>query len=166
MGNIYTLQWEDIDLNNGIFKINKTCQRIYNIQDDQLLNTYLTITVPKTANAIRDIPISTELVKILKPLKKKNFSNFFLLTNREKPVEPRTYRKYYDNLLLKLKIKKIKFHGLRHTFATRCVETSHDYKSISSLLGHSDIKTTLNLYTHSTYEQKKKCIQQMLKKFN
>ena len=66
-------------------------------------------------------------------------------------------------LMKKLNIPLIKFHGLRHSFATRCIESNCDYKTISVLLGHSNITTTLNLYVHPNFEQKKKVINKMLK---
>ena len=62
-----------------------------------------------------------------------------------------------------LEIPEIKFHGLRHSFATRCIESNCDYKTVSVLLGHSNISTTLNLYVHPNMEQKKKAIEQMFK---
>ena len=54
-------------------------------------------------------------------------------------------------------------HGLRHSFATRCIEAGCDYKTVSVLLGHSNISTTLNLYVHPNMEQKKRCISKMFK---
>ena len=57
----------------------------------------------------------------------------------------------------------ISFHGLRHSFATRCIESKCDYKTVSVLLGHSNISTTLNLYVHPNLEQKKRCMEQMSK---
>lgn len=80
------------------------------------------------------------------------------------PTEPRNYRNYYKWLLSKLEIPDIKFH-VRHSFATRCIESNSDYKTISVILGHSNISTTLNLYVHPNKEQKKKCIDKMLKSF-
>lgn len=74
------------------------------------------------------------------------------------------YRNYYKKLLDKLGIPPIKFHGLRHSFATRCIESKCDYKTVSVILGHSNISTTLNLYVHPNYEQKKKCIDKMFRK--
>lgn len=53
------------------------------------------------------------------------------------------------------------FHALRHTFATRCVEVGADIKSVSTMLGHADIKTTLKLYTHPSLESKRRCIQKI-----
>ena len=54
-------------------------------------------------------------------------------------------------------------HGLRHTFATRCIESQCDYKTVSVILGHSNVSTTLNLYVHPNLTQKKKCVERMSK---
>lgn len=56
----------------------------------------------------------------------------------------------------------MKFHSLRHTFATRCIESGCDYKAVSAILGHREISTTLNLYVHPSQEQKKRSIEKML----
>ena len=86
-----------------------------------------------------------------------------VLTNESSPTEPRTYRNYYKSVLLNLKIPLLKFHGLRHSFATRCIESQCDYKTVSVILGHANISTTLNLYVHPNLEQKKRCIDKMTK---
>ena len=100
---------------------------------------------------------------MLKPIKKVVNPSFFVLTNDAKPTEPRTYRNYYKKLIKELDLPDLKFHGLRHSFATRCIKSNCDYKTVSVLLGHSNISTTLNLYVHPNMEQKKKCIDQMFK---
>jgi integrase len=100
---------------------------------------------------------------MLKPIKKIVNQSYYVLTNDVKPTEPRTYRSYYKGFMKELNMPDLKFHGLRHSFATRCIESKCDYKTVSVLLGHSNISTTLNLYVHPNLEQKKKCIDQMLK---
>ena len=162
IGEICALTWEDIDTDNGIINIRKTIQRIYVIENGER-KTELLIDTPKTKNSTREIPITRELLKMLKPFKKIVNPAFFVLTNDSKPTEPRTYRSYYKNLMRYLEIPDIKFHGLRHSFATRCIESNCDYKTVSVLLGHSNISTTLNLYVHPNLEQKKKAIDQMFK---
>lgn len=116
---------------------------------------------PKTKNSIREIPISRDLLRLLKPIKKIMNPAFFVLTNEQKPTEPRTYRSYYQKFMEELNMTGLKFHGLRHSFATRCIESNCDYKTVSVLLGHSNISTTLNLYVHPNMEQKKKAIDKM-----
>ena len=102
--------------------------------------------------------MNRELLAMLKPLKKVVNGDYYVLTNDERPTEPRTYRNYYMRLMNKLDIPKLKYHGLRHSFATRCIEAGCDYKTVSVLLGHSNISTTLDLYVHPNMEQKKRCI--------
>lgn len=162
IGEICALTWQDIDTENCIIHIRKTIQRIY-IRENSIRHTELMIDTPKTATSIRDIPMTKDLLSVLKPLRKVVNENFFVLTNDITPTEPRTYRNYYKKLLVKLNIPPIKFHGLRHSFATRCIESHCDYKTVSVILGHSNISTTLDLYVHPNYEQKKKCIDKMLK---
>lgn len=100
---------------------------------------------------------------MVKPLKKVVNHDYYVLTNEEKPTEPRTYRNYYHRLMERLGIPRLKYHGLRHSFATRCIESGGDYKTVSTLLGHANITTTLNLYVHPNMEQKKRCITKMFK---
>ncbi len=162
IGEVCALTWEDIDTDNGVISVNRTIQRIYVIEEGNR-RTELILDTPKTKNSIREIPISKDLLKILKPFKKIVNPSFFVLTNDVKPTEPRTYRSYYKNLMKELNMPELKFHGLRHSFATRCIESNCDYKTVSVLLGHSNISTTLNLYVHPNMEQKKKAIEQMFK---
>lgn len=162
IGEVCALTWEDVDTDNGVINVNRTIQRIYVIEDGTR-KTELILDTPKTKNSIREIPISKDLLRILKPFKKIVNPAFFVLTNDAKPTEPRTYRSYYKNLMRELKMPELKFHGLRHSFATRCIESNCDYKTVSVLLGHSNISTTLNLYVHPNMEQKKKAIEQMFK---
>lgn len=162
IGEICALTWEDIDTDAGIINVKKTIQRIYVIEDGTR-KTELILDAPKTKNSLREIPISRDLLKMLKPIKKIVNASFFVLTNDAKPTEPRTYRSYYKNLMKALEMPDLKFHGLRHSFATRCIESQCDYKTVSVLLGHSNISTTLNLYVHPNLEQKKKAIEQMFR---
>jgi integrase len=162
IGEICALKWEDVDTDNGIINIRRTIQRIY-IIDDGIRKTEIILDTPKTKNSIREIPMSKDLLRMLKPIKKILNNSFFVLTNDAKPTEPRTYRTYYKHLMKELEMPDLKFHGLRHSFATRCIESKCDYKTVSVLLGHSNISTTLNLYVHPNLEQKKKAIDQMFK---
>lgn len=162
IGEVCALTWDDVDTDTGVINVRRTIQRIYVIEDGQR-RTELILDTPKTKNSIREIPLSKDLLRILKPFKKIVNPSFFVLTNDAKPTEPRTYRSYYKNLMRDLKMPDLKFHGLRHSFATRCIESKCDYKTVSVLLGHSNISTTLNLYVHPNMEQKKKAIEQMFK---
>lgn len=162
IGEICALKWNDINITEGTITVSRTIERIYMVEGEKK-HTELVISSPKTKNSCREIPMSKELLAIVKPLKKIVNDNFYVLTNDEHPTEPRTYRNYYNGLMEKLGIPKLKYHGLRHSFATRCIEAGCDYKTVSVLLGHSNISTTLNLYVHPNMEQKKRCITKMFK---
>ena len=162
IGEICALKWSDVNVADGIITVSRTIERIY-IIDGEKKHTKLVINTPKTKNSCREIPMSKELLAMLKPLKKIVNDDFYVLTNDEHPTEPRTYRNYYDKLMIRLGIPKLKYHGLRHSFATRCIEAGCDYKTVSVLLGHSNISTTLNLYVHPNMEQKKRCVSRMFR---
>ena len=162
IGEICGLKWSDIDTDNGTITVNRTIERIYIVEGERK-HTELVTNTPKTKNSCREIPMNKELLAMVKPLKKVVNTDFYVLTNEEKPTEPRTYRNYYHRLMARLDIPRLKYHGLRHSFATRCIESNCDYKTVSVLLGHANITTTLNLYVHPNMEQKKKCITKMFK---
>ncbi len=162
IGEICGLRWCDVDTAEGVIKVRHTLQRIY-IIEGETRHTELLLDTPKTANSVRDIPMSSELLKMLKSFNKVVNENYYVISNDIKPIEPRTYRNYYKKLCKQLDIPELKFHGLRHSFATRCIESKADYKTVSVLLGHSNISTTLNLYVHPNKEQKKKTIDKMLR---
>ena len=162
IGEICALKWSDINVTDGTITVSRTIERIYIIEGVKK-HTELIVNTPKTKNSHREIPMGKELLAMVKPLKKVVNEDFYVLTNDEHPTEPRTYRNCYNSLMKKLDIPKLKYHGLRHSFATRCIEAGCDYKTVSVLLGHSSISTTLNLYVHPNMEQKKRCITKMFK---
>ncbi len=162
IGEVCALRWSDINIESGTICVQRTIERIYIVEGGRN-HTDLIISTPKTKNSCREIPMSKELLSLVKPLKKVVNSDFYVLTNEESPTEPRTYRNYYKQFMENLGMPKMKFHGLRHSFATRCIECNCDYKTVSVLLGHANISTTLNLYVHPNMEQKKKCIAKMFK---
>lgn len=162
IGELCALQWKDIDFKKNKLYISKTIQRIY-IKDKDRNISKIIITTPKTRNANREIPINKNFIELLKIIKSED--NHYILTNNSAYIEPRTYRKYFNKLLENLNIKQFNFHSLRHTFATNCISLGCDYKTVSELLGHSNINITLNLYVHPSYLQKKKCIDLVSKVF-
>lgn len=161
IGEICALKWDDIDTAAGVIRISKTIQRVY--RKDGNPHTEVIIDSPKSRNSIREIPISRDLLQMVKPFKKVLNGSFYVLTNSAIPTEPRNYRNYYKALMKQLDVPPFKFHVLRHSFATRCIESRCDYKTVSVLLGHSNISTTLNLYVHPDMEQKRRCVEQMCK---
>lgn len=162
IGELCSLKWKDIDFRKNILYVNKTIQRVY-IKDKDINISKVIITTPKTKNANREIPINKDFLEILKIIKTEN--NDYIISGTSKCLEPRTYRKHFNTVLKKLKIKRFNFHSLRHTFATNCISLGIDYKTVSELLGHSNINITLNLYVHPRLSQKRKCINKVCKVF-
>ena len=162
IGEICALKFQDINLKKGTLTINRALQRI-SIKENENSKTVIIEDTPKTRSSNREIPLSENILKILKSLKNIVKDESYVLTNSLNATEPRTYRNYYRKLLNKLNIPYIKFHGLRHSFATRLIENNCDYKTVSVLLGHTNISTTLNLYVHPDLEQKKRCIKRIEK---
>lgn len=163
IGELCALKWKDVDWVEGVIRVSRSLQRIYIIGADGRRTTKVIESTPKTGNSLRVIPLSRELKRMLKPLCKVVNPEYYVLTNEPKATEPRTYREYYRSLMKELGMPRIKFHGLRHSFATRCIESGCDYKTVSVLLGHANISTTLDLYVHPNLDQKRRCIDQMSK---
>ena len=162
IGELCALRWQDFDMDEIVIKVRHTVQRIY-VVDEEVRYTKIVVSEPKTKESNRDIPLSGELLKIVKPLMKIVNQDFYVLSNDVNPIEPRTYRNYYKRIIKKLDIPYLKFHGLRHSFATRCIESKNSVKTVSVILGHSNITTTMNLYVHPDNHEKKRCIERMLK---
>ena len=163
IGELCALKWKDIDLRNGVLKVSHTLTRVYKVDENDQRYTSVEESTPKTINSIRDIPLSNSLMALLKPLCKVMNKDYYIMSNSTKPIEPRSLRNHFNKILDNLNIPRIKFHGLRHSFATRCIESRCDYKTVSMILGHSNINTTLNLYVHPDRDQKKKCIEKMIR---
>ena len=157
IGEVCALKWEDVDFIQKVITVSHTAGRIYNCEAKSTERIYAS---PKTKNSYREIPISKQLIQPLRAIKKISLSQYVVGTS-EVPEDPRSYRDFFTRLLKRLDIPKIVFHGLRHTFATRCIESQCDYKTVSVILGHSNIATTLNLYVHPNLNQKQRCIERM-----
>lgn len=162
IGEICALRWSDVNISSKLIKVSRTIGRVYVFEGGRKY-TKVIIGPPKTVGSRRDIPISGELVRMLKSVMAFAGSDSYVLTNSGKPLEPGIYRRYYKLLMAELGMPVMKFHCLRHTFATRCIEGNCDYKTVSAILGHQDISTTLNLYVHPGIGQKRKCIDRMLR---
>lgn len=103
----------------------------------------------KTFSSQREIPICDYLAEILQAYMP---DSKYLLGN--KPYEPRTYQYKLKKYFEYLSIDEKHFHTLRHTFATNCIASGMDSKCLSEILGHADVKTTLNRYVHPSFDNK------------
>lgn len=154
IGEICALQFKDIDLEKKLIYVRKTLERIVTPLEKK--RSKIVIQTPKTSDSIRDIPIQDKMLEIIKKLK--IFDDDYVASGRKKYYEPRTLREHYVKLVKSLGIEPIKFHGLRHTFASINIENGTDTKTISELLGHSGVEITLDIYTHISNETKANAI--------
>lgn len=155
IGELCGLQMKDISLSENTVSVNRTVQRIY---DKHCGKSYINVGLPKTKSSIRTIPIPSLLGNIIKKFYTDNPNQYFL-TGKTKPTEPRTYRQFFERFLKKHKLKKVKFHEIRHTFAVRAIEIpDFDIKSLSEILGHKNVSFTLNVYGSANLQQKIKCM--------
>lgn len=161
IGELCALKWSDIDLEYGVLSINKTMQRIQNTDVNINSKTKIIIEVPKSDTSIRVIPLSKHIINLLKKHRPINVNDTYFLTGNINYVEPRTLQNRFKKYLNESNIENINFHALRHTFATRAIESGMDVKSVSEILGHSTVKMTLEKYVHITMEQKRKQINKL-----
>lgn len=162
IGELCALQFEDIDFKEKCVRVRKTLQRTYDPTKD-INPSEIRITSTKTDNSNRDIPLTDEIIKILEKMNTGNEN--YVLTGKNKWTEPRTFRRFYQNFMIKIGIEPLKFHSLRHTFASINIENGIDVKTISEILGHSDIDVTLKIYTHTSQKAKRKAIEKFEKLF-
>lgn len=155
IGELLALTWNDIDFEKNILIISKTC---YDSSEEG--TRIRNINIPKTKNSIREIPLPTKILEMLKEMKKKSKCEF-VIAEGEKFVFMRSYQRTFELLLKKLKIPHKGFHSLRHTFATRALECGMDVKTLSEILGHKNPTITLNRYVHSLWEHKKEMMNKL-----
>ncbi|MFT4007175.1 MAG: site-specific integrase [Lacrimispora sp.] len=162
LGELCALRWSDFDIEAGTMSIKRTVSRTksFNSSDSK---TVLNIGTPKSRTSSRTIPLPDFLINIAKRyMLQGEKEGYYVLSGTDTPMDPRAYQKLYKRILIKAGVKDRKFHAIRHTFATRALELHVDIKTVSEILGHSNVAITMNVYVHSLMEQKKIAIE----KFN
>lgn len=161
LGELCALKWGDFDFDAGTMSIRRSVSRVRNFESEGA-KTKLSIGTPKSCTSCRKIPIPAFFYK---QVKDKNMipkaENYYILSSGTEPFDPRAYQRLYKKMLVESGVRNRKFHALRHTFATRALELGVDLKTLSEILGHSNVNITLNVYAHSLMEQKKKAIEKM-----
>ncbi len=142
-GELLALQWDDLNLTTGELKIDKQVTRI---------NGKLTVSPPKTKAGNRTIIIPPAVGEVLLAHRKNTTSRWiFPSTYKEDaPLDPSWVRKKLQRILAHAECKAVRFHALRHTFATNALSSGMDIKTLSTVIGHVSAVTTLDTYAHST----------------
>ena len=142
-GEILGLKWKDLNIETGELSIVR-----------QL--TVKGLSVPKTKSSIRTILLPPDMLGLLREMKKTaKYDWIFPSPVKEgEPRNPSAVTKRFNLLLERAQCKHIRFHDLRHTFATMALENGMDIKTLSAMIGHVSTETTLNIYSHVTNNMK------------
>ena len=150
LGEICALKWGDVDLLRGSILVASSMQRVC---CNGGRGTQVLVQQPKTRSSVREVPVPRFLLKMMKQLK--NDPDAFMLSgDANRFVEPRSLERHFELVSGKVLKRKVRFHDLRHTFATLAIESGADIKTVSSMLGHSSIYTTLNFYKSVGFDDK------------
>lgn len=165
IGEICALKWSDVDIDACLINVNRTVLRIKNTgAHGKQPKTVIVTGTPKTESSQRVIPVPKAVGRLLKSAGKLLPGEYYVATCSMHMIEPRRYYAKYKLLLIKCGITTgYTFHALRHTYATRCIESGIDPKVVSELLGHSSVTITLNRYVHPTMEMKKRSVEKLFR---
>ena len=152
LGELCALTWECIDLEESVLSIKRSMQRTSG--KIEAGKTEIVLQEPKSLTSLRSIPLPPVLLPFLKQYRQQD--PCYVIHGKKKPfAEPRTVQYRFSKILKQCRIEDFHFHMLRHAFATRCIDMGFDVKSLSEILGHSNVQITMNLYVHSTMQRKK-----------
>lgn len=155
IGEACGLLWSDIDLSNGFLYVNRTLQRI--CVEDGEKKTEVVFLPPKSTTSKREITLSDFLVELLRKFKAKSETESVLSYNG-KHIEPRTLQNRFKKILESAGVRDVCWHSTRHTFSVRMSENGADIETLSKLLGHASPVVTLSVYSHTSNERKRSCM--------
>ena len=143
LGELTALQWEDLNLTTGELRISKQAV---------VIGSEVVVTEPKTKAAVRTLLLPPKVLEVFREYRKRNVSRWLFPSPKKEdsPLLPSVVRQRLHRLLDHAGCERVRFHDLRHTFATLALENSMDVKTLSAMLGHVSAVTTLDIYTHIT----------------
>lgn len=149
LGELMALQWDDVNLVTGELRINKQVN---------LVGSKLVISEPKTKAAVRTLILPPSVRKVLAEYKTRVNSRWLFPSPKKDdlPIIPSAVSRRLHTLLEHAGCEQVRFHDLRHTFATNALAHGMDIKTLSTILGHVSSATTLNTYSHVTDEMRQR----------
>lgn len=152
-GELLGLKWEDIDFSTQTLRVRRQVGRINGDVREAPL---------KTKNAYRTISLGTDAVGILKQQREKQPSSSYVFPGPTGgPIAPDSVLHMLHRVLDRAGLPEIRFHDLRHTFATLALQNGVDVKTVSGMLGHFSAGFTLDTYAHVTTAAQKKAAETM-----
>ena len=143
LGELTALQWEDLNMTTGELRISKQAV---------VIGSEVVVTEPKTKAAVRTLLLPPKVLEVFREYRKRNVSRWLFPSPKKEdsPLLPSVVRQRLHRLLDHAGCERMRFHDLRHTFATLALESGKDVKTLSAMLGHVSAATTLDIYTHIT----------------
>ena len=157
IGEICSLLWKNINLIDKVIYVESTIAKTYNLEKNKV---EIIIDYAKTITSQRCIPINNKLYNFLTSLPPYS-DNIFVCSNTKENISVRTFQYQFHKVLKECNIPSLNFHAIRHTFATNCIKSGVDVKSLSEILGHANVSTTLKLYVHSSIDMKREQLQKL-----
>ena len=152
-GELLGLKWTDVDLDRGVLKIQRAISR----QNGKVVEAPL-----KTKNAYRTLPLSADAIDVLMQQRRKTGNSEWVFPSPTGgPMSPDSVLHMLQRVLKRAGLPRIRFHDLRHTFATMALQNGVDVKTVSSMLGHYSAGFTLDTYAHVTTDAQLKAAQTM-----
>ena len=175
-GELLALRWSDIDFENKTINVDSNIQQAYIFEDEETKRLEKIEQEPKTINSFRTVPIPSKVLDKLQEHKQKQeqyklafqeryIDNDFVICDKYgKALDVKRPTRMFYSIQKKMGIpedEKIKFHGLRKTYATRLFEKEVPPKTVQMLLGHSEISITLDIYTQVMENKKVEAIEKI-----
>ena len=159
IGEVAALKWGDFDFVNGTVSVQRTILRIQDYSPKARQKTRVVIGRPKTECSNREIPLPAFLMEHIKGAS--GCESCYILTGSQNYMEPRLYYQKYKRIMEDCDLERFNYHALRHTFATRCIENNFDLKSLSEILGHANVSTTMQRYVHPSMNLKRQHMEKL-----
>ena len=150
IGELLGLTWNDVDFDRGVIKITKT---VYREKDGHGI-WQLCVDTPKTKASDRVIPLPEYITDMLGQDFKSAKTPYVIENKKSERMSIRSYQYIFEKLTERAGVRKLNFHALRHTFATRAIECGMDIKTIADIMGHQNASITLNRYAHCMLDHK------------